>query len=98
MEFKRVNPDCRFTIPDVITVRQQLAFFSASLVSGSPEYHEQLWNGAQPLIQEWECPALPDRRIDLGSTSSPDVTKVILWAGAQVRNFLNEKVFSVPKN
>ena len=98
MEFKRVDPDCRFIIPDKLTVRQQLAFFSGSLVVGSADYQERLWMGAQALIQEWECPALPDRNIDLDKTTDPQVTQVMLWAGNQVRAYLNNAVFAIPKN
>jgi hypothetical protein len=92
MEFTREG--CTFTIPDKITVRQQLEYFSAG--AGLPLALRH-WEGAKTLVQKWECAELPDYTVDLDSITDPKATTFIIWAGIQVMQFVNA-LDSIPKN
>lgn len=99
-EFKRVNPDCSFSLPDVITVRQQLAFFSQATYYNTKDLYERVWEAGKPLIENWICPALPnplDPEFDFDKVTDPDIAQVIVWAGQNIRLHLNG-LKSVPKN
>lgn len=89
MEFSREDPKARFTIPDRPTVRQQLAYVSLTSGANDAEIVERFWEGAQPLIKEWECEALPKRDADLDELTDPSQTTVILWVAMGVRGHMN---------
>lgn len=104
MEFKRENPDCKFTLPDAITVRQQLAYFSAAGALSGNEMWLRLWEAAKTLIQDWECPLIqnlnPDRskkEIDYLDSADPQVTYILIWVAGEVREHINS-LKSLSKN
>jgi hypothetical protein len=97
MEFKHELLNTRFTIPDRITVRQQLAFISEASSPRTKDLMENLWTATRLLILEWECPHLPDRDTNLDSIDSPKAADVILWASLQVRNYI-QRMDEIPKN
>jgi len=88
MEITRQNPSARFTVPDKITVRQQLAYFSAS-VAPDRAMLERYWLAAIPLINDWQCGILPDINTDLDSITDPHATQVIIWAGLEVKKHID---------
>lgn len=96
MEFSRQNPSARFSVPDRITVRQQLTYYSEARVALRPLF-ERLWAGALPLITNWECEVMPDPQTDLDSISATTVTQVIVWAGLEVKGYL-DSLDEMPKN
>ena len=67
MEFTKEKPDCTFALPDKITVRQQLAYFSASSSVDQAQFLERSWEGAKAIIipQSWKCAIMPDMNADL---------------------------------
>ncbi len=97
MEYKNDRLSARFVVPDKITVRQQLAFFSMATSVLSPDLVEKLWNAARVLITEWECPALPDMNTDLNECFDPQATDVIIWAALEVKAHINN-LETIPKN
>lgn len=99
MEFTRVEPDCTFALPDKITVRQQLAYISASSSVDQSQFLEKTWEGAKAMIipQSWRCEIMPDMGADLDTLTDPKIADVILWVGMQVREHINS-LESVPKN
>jgi len=97
MEFKRVDPDCTFSIPDVVTVRQQLAYYSSFPATLGQDFFERRWLGARALITSWDCPAFPDKDADLDAVSDPIIPLILAWAGTQVKNHI-DGLKSVPKN
>ena len=88
MEFTRQNPSARFVVPDKITVRQQLEYFSEARVPNRPVF-ERLWLGALPLIQDWQCEILPDQNVNLDDITNPHITEVIVWAGVLVKQHID---------
>lgn len=96
-EFKRENPLCSFTVPDTVTVRQQLKYFSQIGVSRSPEMWERYWNGAKSLISDWSCDLFPDMDGDLDAVTDMKITELIIWAGALVKQHM-DGLETLPKN
>lgn len=97
MEYERKNPDCKITVPDKITVRQQLEYFSLAGAAAGREMLIRYWEGAKALITDWQCELLPDMRTDLDKVTNPDVVSLIVWAGTQVKRHVNA-LEDVPKN
>lgn len=96
MEFKKETPvPVRFTIPDKVTVRQQMAYLSEASASSRPHI-ERLWIGAVAMIEEWEC-SLFQKGVNLDEVTDPRVTDVMVWVAIQVRNHMNG-LDEVPKN
>lgn len=75
-------------MPDKITVRQQLEYFSDARVPNRPVF-ERLWLGAVPLITEWSCDVMPDHKVSLDDVTNPDITNVLIWAGVQVKQHID---------
>lgn len=98
MEFKNEKLNCTFSVPDRPTVRQQLAFFSLFSEADGAERFERLFAAARPLIQAWNCPALPDlEKMDLDKLDSPAQTQVLIWVAQKVVVHING-LEDVPKN
>jgi len=95
MEFEREN--CKFTIPDKPTVRQQLRYFSAAAGIDPVLRMERFWAGAVQLIEKWDCALLPDYKTDIDTLTNPDQTTVIIWAGLRVKEYMDE-LEEIPKN
>ncbi len=97
MDFERDKPQCKFSIPDRPTVRQQLEYFSKTIAFSDEDLLLRYWRGAVALIQDWSCEIMPDYKADLDTLDNPEQTQVIIWAGVQVRDHMNE-LENLPKN
>lgn len=96
MDYKHESPQASFSVSNKITVREQLAYFSASAAFDRPLF-ERYWLAAIPLIRDWQCELMPDIRADLEKIDNPQVTQVIIWAGLEVKKHL-DRLGEVPKN
>lgn len=96
MEFSR--SDCKFTIPDRPTARQQMAWYNAH---AGRDKHQQIarnWEAAKELIQTWDCEKLPVlEKVDLDAITQPSHVDILIWAGSEVYRFMNE-LEDIPKN
>jgi hypothetical protein len=97
MEFKHPTLELRFVIPDVITVRKQLAFTSVAASRREQDLIENLWRASRLVIEEWECPHVPDTGVNLDEITSPKAADAITWACLEVRNYM-QRLDDVPKN
>ena len=97
MDFEREEPKCKFSIVDRPTVRQQLEYYS--LIGGGigKDMLVRYWMGAQALIVHWECETLPEKEFDIEEETNPDITDLIVWAGIEVKKFMNG-LDNIPKN
>ena len=72
-----------FSIPDKLTIRQQLRFRSESAFSSNADKLERFWFGAQELIQDWECERIPNpREVDLATETDPKIVDVINYVAS----------------
>jgi len=86
----------KFTVPDKLTVRQQLAYLSA--VAYPKLDFERFWAGALTVIQNWESELIPDATtLDLNQVTDPKVTELMVWTGWQVKVHM-DGLEEVPKN
>lgn len=87
MEYKNDRLGVAFTLPDKITVRQQLQYDSTrdgpALFDLQTSMYERLWNAAKTLIQDWQCETV-SLDTDLGDAASSKAARVIEWAGRAV--------------
>lgn len=99
MEFTNEKPKCNFALPDKPTVRQMLEYFSASAGVEQSKFLERNWEGAKALIipASWKCEVMPELDADLGNLTDPTAADVIIWAGMQVREYMND-LERIPKN
>lgn len=95
-EFVRDTPSARFSVPDAITVKQQLRYMSAA-VTAKLDF-ERYWAGALVLMQDWSCDLIKDpHKLDLEKETDPRVTDVVIWAGWQVKQHVDQ-LGTLPKN
>lgn len=95
--FEKQEPSCKFSIPARPTVRQQMQYFSATAGAAGSDLLVRYWHGARILITDWECPAIEKVDADLDQMTDPKQTEVLIWAGLQVRAFI-DKLGDIPKN
>jgi hypothetical protein len=86
MEFNHADPPARFSVPDKITIRQQMAYFSAGI---DAPVLERLWIAAIPLISDWQCEIFPDHKASLDEATDPRITQVLSWAGLRVKQHID---------
>ena len=111
-EFTSDHLEVRFTLPDKVTVRQQLQYKGRAFNTGlqSEDVYVRHWVGVQPLIGEWTstqqnkdgsykpCTAVPDpANVDLDKETDPIVADIVFWASNLAANHM-AKLETVPKN
>ena len=96
-EFSNKERGVRFTLPDSITVRDQLHYYGVIAESLTLDTYERYWEGAKLLIENWECKKLPDIQVDLGEINDPKITTLVLWVGTQVLTHMGD-LGAVSKN
>jgi hypothetical protein len=97
-EYKNEKLETSFALPEVITVRMQMAYFSQIARSSGDELFFRLWRGATALVRDWQSKIIPDpEKLDLDSETNPQATELIIWAGLRVQERMNS-LEQIPKN
>ena len=96
MEYKNEQLGASFTVPDRITVRQQLGYYSEAALATGDELFTRLWLGARTLIQDWQCEGVP-LETDIETDTNPKAASVMIWAAMRVKEHI-DRLESVPKN
>jgi hypothetical protein len=95
---KNEKLETSFTLPDVITVRMQMAYFSHIARSSGDELFLRLWKGATALLRDWQSAIVPDpEKFDVDRETDPRATELIIWAGLRVQERMNG-LEQLPKN
>jgi hypothetical protein len=97
MQKNNENLGYSYTVPDRPTNRQQLAYFSNSLLARGADTLERYWLAAAALIQDWQCEVLPDIHTDLNSISSPKATLIMIEVGLDIKRYM-DALEEIPKN
>lgn len=96
-EYRNDKLGARFEVADTLSVRKQLAYDAACQFSEQSLGFERAWHAAVPLLDHWQCDALPEpKTLDLDTVTDPLVTAVIEWAAGQVANHIS-RLKIVPK-
>lgn len=82
-EYKNAELGVSFSVPDALTVRDQLKFYSAGQETDA-SWMEQMWRSALAVVTNWQCKTFPDPRVDLGKVTDVRITRIISWVGATV--------------
>lgn len=84
-EFVNEKLGARFTVPDSLTVRTQLAYYSARQFADTNEMWEANWRAAVVVMQDWVCDWLPDpKTADLETLTDRRAALLMMWAANQV--------------
>lgn len=98
MEYENKKLGVKFTIPDVLTVRQQLRFRSSIFLADDRDKYERFWNGAVELIDNWECELIPNlKTLDLDKETNMQITQIVQFVGNTVAGHMTT-IGAVPKN
>jgi hypothetical protein len=87
-----------FEVPDRLTVRQQLRYWSEAAISARPDMYERYWNAARTLIKPegWTAPGGLTVDANLDDLYDPELVTVIRYVGMAVFQHVNA-LESVPK-
>ena len=97
-EYESEKFGVKFSVPDELTVRQQLTFRSELFLTPDMDRFERFWLGAQHLIEDWECELIPDMgELDLGTATNPAIADIVNYVGTNVAGHL-AMIGAVPKN
>lgn len=98
-EYKDDELGLRLTVPDRLTVGQQLQYRSMITFGEQKDAYARFWAGARLLIDEWECEAMPDKDVDIDKVHDPAVADVIFTACNIVSGHMRRlESDAVPKN
>lgn len=96
-EFVNEKLGARFSVPDRLTVREQLRYFSVREVADMGDVYEANWRACLPLVQGWQCAALPDpQALDLETSDDPQAARVMMWVANTVAGHVR-RLGEVPK-
>lgn len=79
--YENAELGAKFELPDRVSVRQQLAYYTLIHSTGSAFWFESMWDAAKTLIAGWECEHFPDFKVDLSTVHSKKITNTVIWAG-----------------
>ena len=109
-EFENERIGVSFTLPDEITVREQLRYKIAMWIrwEAQPdkdpsewnelEFYDRAWRAAKTVVKDWECEAIPDLDdFDMAESTDPKAANVVFWTCNAVSGHMNG-LGQVPKN
>lgn len=96
MEYKNEDLGVSFRVPDRVTVRQQMTYYSQAATGGS-DFFLRYWYGARAIVENWQYEKMPDIMTDLDTLTDPAVSNVLIWASMRVKEYI-EGLEDVPKN
>ena len=97
-EYESEKFGVKFSVPDELTVRQQLAFRSELFLTQDMDRFERFWIGAQHLIEDWECELIPiPADLNLVTETNPAIADIVNYVCTTVAGHL-AMIGAVPKN
>lgn len=84
-EFDHSELGFKYSIPDKITVRQQLEYASIAGWQQAEDKIFKLWDAAKRLITTWESDLVPDvKKLDVDTETNPKVAAMITVVATDV--------------
>lgn len=96
MEYKNEDLGVSFTLPDKLTVRKQMEYFSSAGLAHGKQLFERYWQGATAIIENWQCDVMK-LDVNLDEATDPKVAQIIIWSGLRVREYI-DSLNDLPKN
>jgi len=99
MEYKNDALEVSFSLPDAITVRQQLNIKSRMVMMFDiDDYYMIFWNSLLPVIENWKCKTIPDpKELDMNESTDPKVARIVVWVCTEANRWFTG-LESVEKN
>lgn len=99
MKFQKDDGSVSFSIPDKITIRNQLKFkthvFSNNERLEDDELFILYWEAGLPMIEEWECELIPKPAIlDFDKEDDNRIADIVFWVGNKIAA---EVLVTIPK-
>lgn len=80
-----------FTLPDSLTVRQQLRHRERILLNAAEDAYTRNWLAALPLISDWQSDDIPDLdEFDLDDATSVKQANIVQWVANIVAGYVFE--------
>lgn len=99
MQYKNDVLSAQFTVPDQITVRQQLRYASTLVGNEKEALAEKYFDAAKILVQDWQCERWPDiHKINIDIDTDPALADLIFWVAFTCVRKHVENLESLPKN
>lgn len=98
MRYENDELGVAFTLPDAMTVRQQLAFRAqlGAAADGGP--FVRYWQAAPTIVTEWQCERIPDMTaFDLDGNGDAGAADIIVWVGNTIAAHMAD-METPPKN
>lgn len=94
MKYTNDDLGVSFSLPDKLTVRQQLAF----AMSWNTDDYVSALDAGKSHITEWECDSIPDiQTADIDALYEMGQTKIIMWVITSILRHM-QGLGNVPKN
>lgn len=85
-----------FSLPDKLTVRQQLAF-RQRLAASDGDLYSRYFMASVPLIEDWQCELVPVvADVDLDTETRTSVADIVQWMANEVAIYFTD-LGTVPK-
>lgn len=98
MEFKNEKLETSFTLPERITVRMQMAYFSEAALAFGEELFFRLWRAARTMITDWQSELVPSLgELNLDEADDPRIADLVMWAAMEVKKHM-DTLDKIPKN
>jgi hypothetical protein len=101
-EYKNEALGVKFSVPDTMTVGQNLRYRGRVFNAGfySDDVYIRMWQGFLSLYQEWECDLIANPKdLDVDIETNPQVANIVMWVGNMTAHHVNVlEAEAVPKN
>jgi hypothetical protein len=86
-----------FSLPDELTIRQQLELRTRVFQDESDDAYSRWWAGILPLIEDWQCEDIPDpAALDLDAPGTWQEGHIVQWVSNMAAGYVTD-LGTVPK-
>lgn len=99
-EYENKELGVKFTLPDTLTVEQQLKFRGALAMSGraGQMLFIRMWEAAQDMLVNWQCKVIPNpAKFDIKKETSVEAVEIIQWVANTASDHV-ATIGAIPKN
>jgi hypothetical protein len=98
MKYENKELEVSFTMPDALSVRQQLDYRSRLIDHMDDNAFLRNWLALMPIVEDWKCKAIPDpATFDPDEATDKSVADIIFWSSNEMAGHMLE-LDDVPKN
>ena len=96
MKYEDKELGVSFTIPDRITVGSFLEYHSLKDFSEPEERWLKAWEASKAVVEDWQCPLLPEMdKLNLSSNDAR-LVKIVRWTAGEAAEHI-ARLMTIPK-